>query len=99
MNWRSRKLLDRAKDAPHCMCCHCHGDGTNLVAAHSNQLRDNKGRGIKADDYRIAFLCHVCHTAVDQGSVWSAEQKRSVWEEAHRESMGWLIENRFLKVV
>ena len=45
-----------------------HGD---VVAAHSNQLRDGKSKGIKAHDYRIAYLCHTCHAKIDQGGSLS----------------------------
>ena len=55
MNYRNPKLLKLADGAP-CMMCSMQ-DGT-VVSAHSNQLRDGKGTGIKGHDYRIAFLCH-----------------------------------------
>lgn len=98
MNWRSRKLLDHIHDAPNCFACFCHGDGDNIVPAHSNQLRDNKGKGIKADDYRVAALCHKCHMELDQGKNWSPNDKHRVWEEAHRSTIGWLIESGRLVV-
>jgi hypothetical protein len=55
-------------------------------------LRDGKGRSIKAHDFRIAALCHRCHTQVDQGK-WSREWKVEAWEEAHRKT----IEQLFLR--
>ena len=58
VNYRNPKLLKLADGAP-CMMCSMQ-DGT-VVSAHSNQLRDGKGTGIKGHDYRIAFLCHQCH--------------------------------------
>ena len=93
MNWRSRKLLDHLHDAPCCFVCRCHGDGTNIVPAHSNQLRDGKGKGIKAHDYRVAAVCNKCHMEIDQGKNWTLEEKRRAWEEAHRDTMAWLIED------
>jgi hypothetical protein len=63
------------------------------VAAHSNQLRDGKGRGIKAHDYRIAALCFGCHADLDQGAKLSKAERVEMWEEAHRKSIGWLFEN------
>ena len=62
------------------------------MAAHSNQLRDGKGRGIKAHDYRIAALCYVCHSEIDQGSKLSKAERIEAWEEAHRRTIGWLFE-------
>lgn len=67
-------------------------DGT-IVAAHSNQLRDGKGRGIKAHDYRIAALCYRCHSDLDQGARMTKEERLNFWEEAHRKTVGWLFES------
>jgi hypothetical protein len=72
-------------------------DGT-IVAAHSNQLRDGKGMGGKAHDFRIAALCFGCHAEIDQGKMYSKEEKRLAWEEAHRMTIGWLFENNYLQV-
>lgn len=91
MTYRSRKLLDAAREAPWCMACHKPNDGT-VVAAHSNQSRDGKGMGIKAHDYRVAFLCCLCHTYIDQSPA-SREDKISLFEEAHRNTIGWLFDS------
>lgn len=97
MMFRSPKLLAMAKEAPCCFHCSNPNDGT-VVAAHSNQLRDGKGKGIKAADYRVAFLCHYCHTEIDQGSRMPRETRIACWEEAHRRSIGWLFETGRVKV-
>ena len=68
-----------------------------MVAAHSNQLRDGKGRSIKAHDYRIAALCYTCHADIDQGRM-SREDKQDLWEMAHRKTVGWLFDNEHLTV-
>ena len=93
--YRNEKLLKRLRDSA-CQCCGIE-DGT-IVAAHSNQLRDGKGKGIKASDAAIAALCYTCHTKIDQGSTLSKEERRLIWEEAHRKTMRWLIENEILVV-
>ena len=72
-------------------------DGT-VVAAHSNQLRDGKGRSIKAHDFRISALCYRCHAELDQGSKMSKEDRVDLWEMAHRKTIGWLFENNHLEV-
>jgi hypothetical protein len=77
---------------------HCGAQDGTVVAAHSNQLRDGKGRGLKASDYRIAALCHICHFQVDQGLLWDREQKREVWDEAHRKTIGWLFDSDLIAV-
>lgn len=90
MIYRNRKLLDVVRQSP-CQACG-RADGT-VVAAHSNQLRDGKGRGIKAHDYRIAALCFGCHAEIDQGSKLSKAERIEMWEDAHRKTIGWLFES------
>lgn len=97
-NYRCRKLLDAAKDAPCCMGCGKHNGG-DVVSAHSNQLRDGKGKGIKAKDYRIAFLCHICHHNIDNGSVYAKAERVELWEQAHRKTIGWLFESGKVRAV
>jgi len=72
-------------------------DGT-VVAAHSNQMRDGKGRGLKAHDYRIAALCFTCHAELDQGRDMSREERLNMFETAHRGTVGWLFENDHITV-
>ena len=102
--YRNRKLLDLAHESPFCWGCGNPNDGT-VVAAHSNSLADGKGRGTKAHDFRIAYLCFGCHSAVDEGvdprtqARLSLDEKRALWEEAHRHTIGWLFLSNHLKVV
>ena len=79
------------------MACGRSNDGT-VVPAHSNQLRDGKGRGIKAHDYRIAAMCHNCHYELDQGPRLDRQERIAMWEDAHRATIGWLFEAGHLKV-
>ena len=99
-NYRNKKLLRMAKDAPYCFCCGRSNDGS-IVAAHSNQIRDQKGKGIKAHDFRVAFVCNTngagCHYEIDQGNK-SREEKKELWEEAHRATIGWLFTTGRLEV-
>jgi hypothetical protein len=95
MNYRNKKLLEVVRESP-CQLCGTQ-DGT-VVAAHSNQLRDGKGRSIKAHDYRIAALCFRCHAELDQGSKMSKEDRVDIWEMAHRKTVGWLFDNEHLEV-
>ena len=94
-NYRNPKLLKLAKDAP-CMNCGIM-DGT-IVAAHSNQLRDNKGTGIKSDDHRISYLCSMCHARIDNGKELSREERIELWEDAHRRTIGYLFTSGHLEV-
>jgi hypothetical protein len=93
MIYRNKKLLELVRQCP-CQTCGTQ-DGT-VVAAHSNQLRDGKGRGIKAHDYRIAALCYRCHMELDQGTKMTKAERTESWDEAHRGTIGWLFENGYL---
>lgn len=94
-NYRNQFLLERVRD---CACQHCGTRDGTVVAAHSNQLRDGKGRSIKAHDYRIAALCFKCHYELDQGSTLSKQERVEMFEEAHRRTIGWLFEEGHLIV-
>ncbi|QEZ47202.1 DUF1364 family protein [Cupriavidus oxalaticus] len=96
MMYRNTKLLEAVRAFP---CTHCGRQDGTVVAAHSNQLRDGKGRGIKAHDYRIAALCHACHAELDQGAKLSRAERMDFWEEAHRKTVGLLFEAGLVKVV
>ena len=93
--YRNKKLLELVRQAP-CQICGAQ-DGT-VVGAHSNQLRDGKGKGIKAHDYRVAALCYKCHMEIDQGSALTKQQRFYEWDEAHRKTIGCLFENEHLKL-
>jgi hypothetical protein len=97
VTYRNKKLLESARYAPECMMCGSRNDGT-VVAAHSNQLRDGKGTGEKASDYRIAHLCYSCHEMIDNSKMMTKQEKRDAWEEAHRKTIGWLFESGWLDV-
>ena len=94
--YRNKKLLETVSESP-CQMCGAK-DGT-VVAAHSNQLRDGKGRSLKAHDYRIAALCSICHHQIDQGFLFDRKEKQEKWEQAHRDTIGWLFENDHIKIV
>lgn len=89
MTYRNKALLVFARLLP---CQLCSADDGTIVAAHSNQQRDGKGFAHKAADYRIAALCAKCHAEIDQGTKFSKEGKRELWEAAHRATIGELFE-------
>lgn len=88
--YRNKKLLEAVRVSP---CQNCGKVDGTVCAAHSNQLRDGKGRSLKAHDYRIAALCFRCHSMLDQGYQMSKEERVEMWEIAHRKTIGWLFEN------
>lgn len=72
MSFRSRPLLDSAKNKP---CASClQNDGTT-VAAHNNSVALGKGTGIKTPDCLHARLCHDCHALYDgRKPGWSKKE-------------------------
>jgi hypothetical protein len=92
--YRNTKILEHCREIP-CQLCGAE-DGT-VVAAHSNQLRDGKGRGLKAHDYRIASLCFKCHSEIDQGKDLNRTMRVELWELAHRKTIGELFERGLVK--
>lgn len=95
MMYRNKRLLEIVRESS---CQNCgRADGT-VVAAHSNQLRDGKGRGIKSHDYRIAALCYKCHMELDQGIQMDKNQRVQFFEDAHRNTIGWLFENGHIEI-
>ena len=93
--YRNKKLLELVRKSP---CQNCGIQNGTIISAHSNQLRDGKGRGIKAHDYRIAALCYGCHMELDQGTSMSKLERVEMWDEAHRKTIGWLFENDYIKL-
>jgi hypothetical protein len=91
--YRNKKLTDAARLLP---CQHCGTSDGTVVAAHSNQLRDGKGRGLKAHDYRIASLCYKCHADLDQGAKMSKQERVDMWEDAHRKTIGLFFEQEII---
>jgi hypothetical protein len=69
----------------------CEGDCGPVQVAHSNQLRDGKGRGLKAYPWRIAAMGVRCHVEIDSGHRLSKEERREQFDEAHRRTMGELF--------
>lgn len=94
--YRDKKLLELCRELP-CQCCG-RNNGT-VVAAHSNQIKDGKGIGIKAPDYRVAALCHECHFEVDNGNKLSKEEKCEIWDAAHRATIGYMFEHGMIGVL
>jgi hypothetical protein len=64
VTYRNPKLLRLARDEA---CANCGAEDGTIVAAHSNLSRHGKGKSLKAADCFIAFLCHRCHSWLDQG--------------------------------
>jgi len=93
--YRNKLLLEVCRCLP---CQHCGIQNGTTVAAHSNQLRDGKGRGLKAHDYRIATLCFSCHAELDQGTKLDKSERVEMWENAHRKTIAELFERGYIVI-
>lgn len=80
--------------------CQVPGCGVEPVqVSHSNQLRDGKGRSLKAQPWRVAAICHDHHNEIDQGHRLSREERRELWDEAHRRTIGELFARGLIRPV
>jgi hypothetical protein len=93
--YRNKRLLELCRELP---CQSCGRSDGSVCAAHSNQLRDGKGTGVKASDAMVASLCSKCHYEIDNGKELSKEERREIWELAHRLTIRYMIENDMLVV-
>jgi hypothetical protein len=79
MIYRNDSLLAAVRQLP-CVAC---GQVGKTQAAHSNQLRFGKGRGLKGSDAAIMALCASsfgkvgCHAELDQGSKMTKIEKQA----------------------
>ena len=97
MNFRSRHLLDIARELP-CQIRLPGCQGGPSVAAHSNQQRHGKGTGIKAHDCFIAAACPSCHHQIDNGSKLSREERTEAWQRGHERTLVELFAGGWLQV-
>jgi hypothetical protein len=94
MNYRNRRLLDLAHRVTECQNCGRWTDGCE--PAHANWHEYGKGGALKAHDLYHAALCHDCHAMLDQGNTLSKDEKKALWQHAHRKTMllyfqeGWI---------
>lgn len=87
-------LLAMAKGAPclfwfvdGCRRDYDTGEHCTTVKAHDNRLGANKGKGLKAHDWRSLDACEPCHTAYDQGRKHAREQKNAAFDEAYQRQL------------
>lgn len=92
--YRNEKLRRAVASLP---CQNCGLEGSTQ-ASHSNQLSDGRGIGHKTSDAMLAALCCACHFAIDYGKDLTREEKREMWDKAHRKTMRALIELEILVV-
>jgi len=83
-NYRNRALLNKAHEVNQCQfmlpgVCERYSPG-GCEPAHSNNIRDGKGTGIKSHDYMHVAACRTCHLEYDSGSKFTKEEKQDYFE-------------------
>ncbi len=97
-NYHNQKLLDLARECPHCMNCGTLNHG-QVVGCHSNKIKHGKGMGIKSHDL-VAYLCPHCHDYVDGRSSPKATQdeRDACYFEAVYKSVVWLLQEGWISL-
>lgn len=54
------------------------------VPCHSNQAQHGKGMGLKALDVFTVPGCPHCHREIDQGRLFTKEEKFAIWDAAYQ---------------
>ena len=85
---RSEPLMKAYRLIP---CQNCGRDDGTVCGAHSNQAIHGKGGAIKASDIYCASLCSVCHYILDQGKTLTQEQRKLMWNRAHKRTVEQLL--------
>lgn len=102
-NHRDRKLLDLAHDVEVCQfrlpgVCQI-GSPDGCEPAHSNNITDGKGLGIKSHDWKHVASCHACHVEYDSGTKFSRDEKREYFEQGWISTVSLYFLNGWLGVV
>jgi hypothetical protein len=98
--YRNQKLLDLAKQAPHCMNIACMAPNSGqVVGCHSNMIKHGKGKSIKAHDIP-AYGCNVCHDKIDGRGGYNLPRAEAqlLFYEMQYMSLLWLLQSGHLKV-
>lgn len=99
MNYRNRKLLDVAHEAPCFLKIKgvCESGAFPSVPAHSNRLRHGRGTGYKAHDIWHVAACNKCHYWLDYGKS-PREEKDQAFDRALESYWLWLWQENKVSV-
>ena len=81
---RSPKRLAEIRKLP---CIRC--GNPNSQAAHSNNAKHGKGRGIKSSDAFVIPLCAICHAAFDRFELGNRAESEAMFEK-------WLVKTELM---
>jgi len=99
-NYRNKRILELAKEAPHCFWCNAENWG-QVVACHCNLIEFGKGMGIKAADIPIAYLCGTCHELIDNPPAshhLGRMDRELMFFKAAGRTMKWLADEGYLEI-
>lgn len=99
MNYRNRSLLDLAYRIDCTLQIEGVCEGGRGEPCHSNQSRHGKGAGIKAHDHFFASGCRPCHRELDQGHMFTREEKVEIWNRGYERTFTELWRQGYLEVV
>lgn len=99
-NYRNRKLLDVPHNVEVCQfllpgVCRRH-QGHGCEPAHSNNISDGKGTGIKSHDHMHVAACHSCHMEYDSGAKFTKDEKRLYFSRAWYRTMRYYLDKGLL---
>lgn len=98
--YRNKKIREAAEGEECTMHSeYCNHNPETTVAAHSPFGLDGKGLGIKSNDFNVAFLCSLCHDALDGriSAGWDREWREILFGRAHRKTLERLFELEIIK--
>ena len=97
--FRSQKLRDLAKEAPHCMRRTCRvANVGQVVGCHRGGLSHGRGMGHKAHDL-VAYLCMDCHDLIDRRTgTLTPEEADQEFLDAYYESNLWLLGSGHMEI-
>lgn len=100
--YESKKLTNSARGRT---CQNCGNQNETTVSAHANWSEYGKGRGLKAHDWAIAWLCHDCHMwcdnpclDLDPSGLYYQDQAQNMWQSAHVKTLTILFNEGVIKV-
>jgi len=99
VNYRNRSLLDLAYRIDCTLQIEGVCEGGRGEPCHSNQSRHGKGAGIKAHDHFFASGCRPCHRELDQGHMFTRQEKVEIWNRGYERTFTELWHQGYLEVV
>jgi hypothetical protein len=96
--YRNKKILAYAKGQDCTIRLPgCRNQTETTVAAHIHEYEFGHGKGIKADDCCIAYVCYHCHILLDSTNDFEKEWLKGQFHLANTRTMRILFRNGIVK--